>query len=73
MPRRFRLLADVGPLRQSAQFRRLWIGTTLSSIGGALTYFAVILQIFRLTHSSFAVGVLGLVQVVPLPLPLPGR
>ena len=60
MPRRFRLLADIEPLRQSPAFRRLWAGTTLSSVGGALTYFALSLQVFRLTHSSFAVGALGL-------------
>jgi MFS family permease len=66
VPRRFRVLADIGPLRRSAAFRRLWAGTTISSIGGALTNFAVILQVYRLTHSSFAVGALGLVQVVPL-------
>jgi hypothetical protein len=56
VPRRFRLLADIEPLRQSPAFRRLWAGTTLSSVGGALTYFALSLQVFRLTHSSFAVG-----------------
>ena len=66
MPRRFRLLVDVEPLKWSAAFRRLWVGNTLSSIGGALTSFAVILQIYRLTHSSFAVGALGLAQVIPL-------
>jgi len=66
VPRRFRLLADVEPLRQSAAFRRLWTGTTISSVGGTLTYFAVSLQIYQLTHSSFAVGALGLVQVVPI-------
>jgi MFS family permease len=60
------VLADTGPLRRSAAFRRLWVGTTVSSIGGSLTNFAVILQVYRLTHSSFAVGALGLVQVVPL-------
>lgn len=32
----------------------------------SLTSFAVILQVYRLTHSSFAVGALGLAQVVPL-------
>jgi hypothetical protein len=60
------VLADIGPLRRSAAYRRLWVGITLSSIGGSLTYFAVILQVYRLTHSSFAVGALGLAQVVPL-------
>jgi MFS family permease len=62
---RHRLLADITPLRESAAFRRLWAGTTLSSVGGALTSFAVILQVYDLTHSPFAVGVLGVAQMVP--------
>ena len=65
MSRRPRLLADITPLRESAAFRRLWAGTTLSSVGGALTAFAVVLQVYELTHSSFAVGVIGVAQVVP--------
>jgi MFS family permease len=60
-----RLLADIGPLRESAAFRRLWAGTTLSSVGGALTYFAVMLQVYDLTRSPFAVGLLGVAQAVP--------
>jgi hypothetical protein len=50
-----RLLADITPLRESAAFRRLWAGTTVSSVGGALTSFAVILQVYELTRSPFAV------------------
>lgn len=65
MPGRPRLLTDVTPLRQSAQFRRLWVGTTLSSIGSALTGFAVPLQVYDITRSSFAVGALGVATVVP--------
>jgi MFS family permease len=64
-PQRFRLLADIGPLRRSPAFRRLWATTTLSSVGGALTSFAVMLQVFQLTHSSFAVGLVGLATMVP--------
>jgi len=60
-----RLLADIGPLRESAAFRRLWAGTTLSSVGSALTFFAVMLQVYDLTRSPFAVGLLGVVQAVP--------
>jgi MFS family permease len=60
-----RLLADVRPLRESPAFRRLWAGTTLSSAGSSLTTFAVILQVYDLTHSSFAVGALGVAQMVP--------
>jgi len=62
---RRRLLADLTPLRESAAFRRLWAGTTLSSVGGALTAFAVMLQVYDLTHSSLAVGAIGVAQMVP--------
>ncbi len=63
--RRNRLLADIGPLRESPAFRRLWAGTTLSSVGSALTGFAVILQVYELTRSPFAVGAVGVAQAVP--------
>jgi MFS family permease len=62
---RKRLLADITPLRESAAFRRLWAGTTLSSVGGALTAFAVVLQVYDLTRSPFAVGLIGVAQMVP--------
>jgi len=65
LPDRFRLLADVTPLRESAAFRRLWVGTTLSSVGGALTSFAVILQVYELTRSTLAVGGIAVAQMVP--------
>jgi len=59
------LLADVRPLRESPAFRRLWAGGTLSALGSSLTSFAVILQVWELTRSSFAVGALGVAQMVP--------
>jgi MFS family permease len=65
LPGRHRLLADITPLRGSAAFRRLWAGTTLSSVGSALTSFAVVLQVYDLTRSPFAVGVIGVAQMVP--------
>jgi MFS family permease len=65
LPDRLRLLADITPLRESAAFRRLWAGTTLSSVGSALTSFAVILQVYDLTRSPFAVGAVGAAQMVP--------
>jgi MFS family permease len=65
MPWGKRLLADIGPLRESAAFRRLWIGSTLSSVGSSLTFFAVMLQVYDLTRSPLAVGFLGAVQAVP--------
>lgn len=59
------LLADVRPLRESPPFRRLWVGSTLSSVGSAFTMFAVPLQVFDLTRSPLAVGLIGVVQMVP--------
>jgi MFS family permease len=65
VPGRYRLLADVAPLRESAAFRRLWAGNTVSAVGGALTLFAVPLQVYELTHSPAAVGLLGAAEMVP--------
>ena len=59
------LIVDISPLRESAPFRRLWIGSTLSSVGGALTWFAVPLQVYEITRSPLAVGLVGLAQMVP--------
>src|ERR687888_347749 len=60
-----RLVVDVRPLRESTAYRRLWAGSLLSSIGSQLTVFAVALQVYLLTHSSVAVGGVGLVSAVP--------
>jgi MFS family permease len=59
------LLIDVRPLRESPPFRRLWLGTGLSALGGQLTTFAVALQVYTLTHASVAVGAVGLFAAVP--------
>ncbi len=61
-----RVLTDLSPLRRSPGFRRLWVGSTLSSSGSAFTAFVVPLQIYEATHSSLAVGGLGMAQLVPL-------
>lgn len=60
------LLADTAPLKESLDFRRLWFGQLLSILGNQLTLTAVSLQVYDLTHSSFHVGLLGLVALVPL-------
>jgi len=60
-----RVLADVRPLRESPAFRRLWAGSTLSAVGGALTMFAVPLQVYEITRSPLAVGAIGVAQVIP--------
>jgi MFS family permease len=60
-----RLLADIRPLRESPAFRRLWVGSTLSAVGGALTMFAVPLKVYEITRSPLAVGALGVAEMIP--------
>src|SRR6266550_6417032 len=61
-----RLLADITPLRESADFRRLCVGQLISFLGSQLAIVAVPYQVFRLTHSSFQVGLVSLAQLGPL-------
>lgn len=56
---------DLRPLRTSPTFRRLWIGTSLQSLGRQITVVAVLYQVWEVTGSSFWVGVVGLVYAVP--------
>lgn len=63
-----RLFADTTPLRESPAFRRLWWGLGISNLGAQLTVVAVGLQVYSLTSSTFAVGVLGICALVPLVL-----
>ncbi|MDQ2755682.1 MAG: MFS transporter, partial [Actinomycetota bacterium] len=60
-----RLVVDVTPLRELPVYRRWWLGSLLSGVGGQLTSFAVALQVFRATGSSTAVGLVALVVLVP--------
>ncbi|MFD6138866.1 MFS transporter [Promicromonospora sp. NPDC060271] len=60
------LLADTTPLKVSADYRRLWFGLSISNIGTQVTVVAVGLQIYALTGSTLAVGLLGLFSLVPL-------
>jgi MFS family permease len=64
--RRARLLADLSPLRDSADFRRLYVGQLVSFVGSQLTVVAVPYQVFLLTGSSLQVGLVSLAQFVPL-------
>jgi MFS family permease len=60
-----RIAIDVRPLRLPA-FRRLWLGQGVSFVGFQVTAVAVPVQVFEMTRSSFWVGMLGLVNLVPL-------
>ncbi|MFB7029114.1 MULTISPECIES: MFS transporter [unclassified Streptomyces] len=63
---RRRVLADLTPLRTSADYRRLWFGNTVSWVGQGMTALAVSLQVYDITGSPFSVGLVGLFSLVPL-------
>jgi MFS family permease len=60
-----RVAVDTAPLRIPA-YRQILVGYSLSFIGFQVTAVAVPVQLFAITGSSFYIGVLGLVQLVPL-------
>ena len=57
---------DTTPLRVSRDFRLLWGGEMLSQIGSQITLVALFVQVYTLTGSSAAVGLVGLVQLLPM-------
>ena len=60
------MILDVSPLLRNRDYRLVYTGQLVSAFGSMITYVAVPDQIWQLTHSSFAVGLLGAVQLVPL-------
>ena len=60
------ILVDITLLRENPEFRRLFIGQTLSFVGSQMTAVAVPFQVFRETDSSLAVGMVGITPFLPL-------
>jgi ENTS family enterobactin (siderophore) exporter len=54
------IVIDVTPLRESRDFRRLYAGRVVSMAGDAVITTAANWQVYGLTHSSLAVGLLSL-------------
>jgi MFS family permease len=61
-----RIAVDVTPLRASRDFRRLWLGLAASTFGSQFTIVATFLQVYALTRSTVAVGLIGLVGFLAL-------
>lgn len=67
MARRWtKVLTDIRPLQVSAPYRRLFVGNTIAQFGQQMTVVTVAVQVYALTGSSFAVGLLGIFGLVPL-------
>src|SRR5438270_1306510 len=54
------LTIDITPLRESRDYRLLWIGELISTTGRQISVVALPLQVFLLTRSSLDVGLIGL-------------
>lgn len=59
------LFPDLSPLRESPDFRLLWIGQIISMTGSMVRFVAIPYQIYILTGSPLAVGLIGLFQAGP--------
>lgn len=57
---------DTDPLRHDRDFRWLWAGQTVTGIGNQITRIALPFQVYVLTGSTLAIGVLSLFQLVPI-------
>ena len=60
------LAVDITPLRASRDYRLLYTGQFVSMFGTAISYVVLPLQMYQLTKSSLAVGLLGLAEFVPM-------
>lgn len=60
------LLLKVDLLKRNPNYRKLFTAQMISYLGSMMTYMAVPYQIYELTKSSFWVGILGTMQLLPL-------
>ena len=65
--RRLRHVAiDIRPLRRHRDFRLLFAGQSVSFLGSMVTFVAIPFQVYELTGSTLAVGLLAAVELVPI-------
>ena len=60
------LAIDLTPLRTSRDFRLLYIGQFVSAFGSSISYVVLPWQMYQLTKSNFAVGMLGVAEFLPM-------
>ncbi len=57
---------DLSPLKKNRDFRYLYFGQFVSFFGTMMSLVALPYQVYHLTNSTLAVGLLGIVELVPL-------
>ncbi len=59
-------LMDLTPLKVSRDFRLLFFGHSVSNFGDEIVAVAIPYQVFQITRSTLAVGLLGLAALIPV-------
>jgi MFS family permease len=59
---------DLSPLKKYPAFRRLYLGQLVSVLGTSLTFIALPFHVYEKTKSTASVGLIGVIQLVPLAL-----
>ncbi len=60
------LLVDLEPVRRDRDFRMVWLGQMINGLGRQVTVVALPFELWQLTHNSLSIGLLALVQLVPI-------
>ena len=61
-----KMAIDLSPLKKYPDFRNLWTAGLISYLGSMITYVALPFHLKEITGSYLAVGVLGVIEIVPL-------
>jgi MFS family permease len=57
---------DISPLKKYRDYRNFWAAGLVSYLGSMITYVAMPLHLKQITGSYVAVGILGVIEIVPL-------
>jgi MFS family permease len=66
MKKRAAFAIDISPLKKYPDYRNLWSAGLISYLGSMITYVAMPLHLKQLTGSYVAVGILGVIEILPL-------
>ena len=59
-------VVDLGPLRRHRDFRLFMLARCTSFLGATVTWVAIPYQVYKVSHSSLVVGLVGLAELGPL-------
>ncbi len=60
------MFINISPLRKYRDYRLLYFGQLVSFLGSMVSYVAIPYQVYELTKNNWYVGLIGIVQLVPV-------